>query len=699
MELFNKLKKQLHSYLEEPALKKIESAYLFAESAHREQRRQTGEPYITHPLNVARILADMHMDSGTIIAALLHDVIEDTPIKAAEIEERFGTEVITLVDAVSKLDKLSFKSVIEAQAESFRKMVLAMTKDVRVILIKLADRLHNTYTLTYLSSEKKARIAKETFDIYIPIAYRLGMRKLGIQLENHCFEALYPHRYRILKEAVQQMGKRKKNIIDTIQKAIVLQLKNKIIGAIVMGREKHLYSIYRKMKTKRLALSEVMDMYGFRIVVETLEQCYQALGFIHQLYRPIFERFKDYIAIPKANGYQSLHTCVSGPYGIPIEIQIRTDRMDKTAEEGIAAHWMYKEESLLKDWVEDRAQTWLKNLEDLQQQAGSSLEFIENIKIDLTSEEIYVFTPKGDIFELPLSATAVDFAYAVHSDIGNQCIACKVDRRFVPLSTVLNNGQTIEILTTPRASPHPEWLNFVVTPKAKNQIKQFIKQKQSSEAIYFGKNLLENALHLFNSSLTQLSAKRIQSILMELKIDSIDLLYQQLGKGEASPFLIAQHLVQIPLPASASPEAVSIKGAQGLLFHFSKCCYPIPGDTIVGHFEKNKGIVVHQNRCGKISGPNGNLTEYYFPLQWDEKNQDRFPVEISLLVRNRRGILASILETLAQAEIDVEDIHVLDKSNDYAKDKLIVLVKNKQHLESAFNQILKNKEILEIKRL
>src|SRR3990167_8409620 len=495
MRLFKRLRRKLQ-YLSEPHILLIHQAYLTALEAHRGQCRQTGEPYITHPVSVACILADMKMDQHSIMAALLHDVIEDTKIEKSDLEKTFGAEVANLVDGVSKLTQIEFVSRAQAQAENFRKMVFAMARDIRVILVKLADRLHNMRTLHTLSSEKKHRVSKETVEIFAPIAKRLGMRDFSVELEELSFAALYPHRYDVLKDAVQRARGNRKKILALINKTLQDGLeKNQFPPCTIIGREKHLYSIYRKMRTKRIPFNEIMDVYAFRIIVDDADTCYRMLGLVHCLFKPVPERFQDYIAIPKANGYQSLHTTLFGPYGLPIEVQIRTTEMDRIASSGIAAHWLYKSDEKELEKPHIHAQKWVKNLLELQKNAGSSLEFIESVKVDLFPDEVYTFTPKGDIKELPAGATGVDFAYEVHTDVGNHCMAIKINRQLAPLSARLSNGDTFEIVTASTARPNPSWLDFVVMSKAKNGIRHFLKSQHYSASVNLGKKLLQKALY------------------------------------------------------------------------------------------------------------------------------------------------------------------------------------------------------------
>jgi len=701
--LFEKLRKKLTIYLSREQIEAVESAYLFSKQAHEGQTRSSGEPYITHPVDVAGILADMHMDPETIMAALLHDVMEDTTVTKSLIAEQFGNSVADLVDGVSKLTKIKFENKAEAQAENFRKMILAMAKDIRVVLVKLADRLHNMRTLASLRPEKRRRIAQETLEIYVPIANRLGMHNLRIELENLSFQASYPNRYLVLSKAVKHLQGNRKSVVEVIQKALNGALsKPKFNYLNIMGREKHLYSIYRKMRSKHLPLADILDMYAFRIVVDTVEDCYRALGFVHNLYKPVPERFKDYIAIPKANGYQSLHTTLFGPYGVPIEIQIRTQEMDLTADSGVAAHWSYKDGKLANGFLpNERTKAWLDSLLKLQQKAGTSLEFIENVKFDLSPDEVYVFTPKGSIMELPRGATIVDFAYAVHSDIGDHCIAGKIDRHFQPLSTKLNNGQTVEIITATQAHPSVTWLDFVITGKARSSIRHFLKNQQYSETVNLGQELLNNVLRSLKVDSKELSSQDFTRVLTESQLSTVEELYQGIGSGDFAPMLIAKRLLAEHDNYNKEfkiSQPISIKGAEGLSLHFAKCCHPIPGDAIIGYFEPKQGIFVHVTTCRQIAKEDEREPEKYLPLRWDEQVKGYFPVDIRITVYNRRGILAEITQTLSKAEIDIEDIKVLEKNADSNKVKFILMVKSRQHLADVIRSLRKLSEVIRITR-
>lgn len=701
MRLFDKLNKQLSAYLNKPQIVKIEQAYLFAARAHAPQSRSSGEPYITHPLAVATILADMRMDAETIMAALLHDVVEDTEIDKTVIATHFGNAVADLVDGTSKLAKIKFADKTDAQAENFHKMLLAMVKDIRVILVKLADRLHNMRTITALRLDKRQRIANETLEIYIPIAKRLGMHNMCIELENLCFQSLYPKRYETLANAILAMQGRRKGVIDMIQKALHGALaKHHFKELVITGREKHLYGIYQKMRIKRTSLAQVMDIYAFRIVVKTVEDCYRALGCVHMLYKPVFERFKDYIAIPKINGYQSLHTILFGPYGVPIEVQMRTSEMDHIAARGIAAHWHYKKGHASSYLPNERLHFWLQGLLELQKKSGSSLEFIENVKLDLFPNEIYVFTPKGEIMELPCDATIVDFAYEVHSDVGNYCVAGKIDRQPVPLHTKLSSGQTIEIITSKSARPHALWLNFVVTGKARSNIYHFVKKQQRNAAIELGEHFLISALYSLGAPSIEAKIASLQRVLATTEFKVMEDLYCSIGKGHHNPLLIAQHLTSHPDQPTLSTTVIApitITGVENLLLHFAKCCLPIPGDAIVGCLEAGQGIFVHARVCRNIVALS-EQTEKYFPLRWDKQISGLFFAELRIALYARQGALARVLQQLVEANIDIGDFKILTKSAERIDLKIIAGVENRHHLAKVLCSLRISRDVILISR-
>ncbi len=689
MYLFEPLKAHVSSYLSKVQVDLLKQAYIVARDAHEGQMRSSGEPYITHPVAVALNLAKMHLDHETLMAALLHDVIEDTEVTKDELAELFGHTVAELVEGVSKLDKLKFNNKAEMQAENFRKMLLAMVQDIRVILIKLADRTHNMRTLDALRPDKRRRIARETLEIYAPIANRLGIHDIKNELEVLGFEALHPMRARALKSAVKQARGNRKEIINNIQEEIAVRLEEHGIEAQVIGREKHLFSIYRKMLNKELMFNEVMDIYAFRIIVNNkLDECYRTLGAVHNLFKPIETRFKDYIAIPKTNGYQSLHTSLIGPHGIPVEIQIRTTDMDQMADKGVAAHWLYKQNS--DDGgttAQMKARRWMQSLLELQQSAGSSFEFIENVKSDLFPEEIYVFTPDGRIIELPMGATAVDFAYAVHTDVGNSCVGVKVDRKPYPLSQPIDSGQTIEVITSPAARPNATWLNFVVTAKARLQIRTYLRSQEQNESHALGKRLLSHALG--KTKLDEISQEKIDQVVKETGNKSFDELLVNIGLGNALSIGIARRLTDeftedSVLNHAPSKTKMPIKGTEGMLVNYGKCCRPIPGDSILAYLSPGKGLMVHQQGCRNIKGSQENQL---FPVKWDSDIDRDFIAKLRIEIVNHQGALAKLTNVVAKCDSNVHTLNSGEKDSGLYAIDMELTCRNRIHLADIIRKI------------
>ena len=682
----------LGGYLEPKQVQCVYRAYQFGAEAHQGQRRLSGEPYITHPLAVAKIMAEMRMDYQSIAAAILHDVIEDTPTAKDHLAASFGEEVAELVDGVSKLTQIDFKSKAEAQAENFRKMVLAMSRDIRVILIKLADRVHNMRTIWVMPSHKRHRIARETLEIYAPIAQRLGINTLRVELEEMGFAALYPMRYRVLKEKMRRQRGNRSEIIDHVTRAIELRLAEAGIGGRVLGREKHLWSIYQKMRAKNQSFEDIFDVYGFRIIVDNVDTCYRVLGVLHSLYKPKPGRVKDYIAIPKINGYQSLHTSLLGPRRMRIEAQMRTEEMDRVAEAGIAAHWMYKEHETASSTAQARAREWVKGLLEMQQSAGTSLEFIENVKIDLQPDEIYLFTPKGRILELPRGATVIDFAYAVHSDIGDGCIAAMIDHRLAPLRTPLATGQTVEIITAPGARPNPAWLDFVVTARARAAIRHSLKRLKGEAAEALGRRLVGQALNTLGQRLDALSEEQIAQALAALGVTDLDALFGEVGLGQRMPWLVAQRLTGVGAEAArqedapASGQRLFIKGTEGAVVTFARCCRPIPGDPVVGFASAGRGVVIHHRDCRNV-GEYRNHPDKWLDVQWEESVEGDFPVLIAADVVNRRGVLAELAATISDLESNIESVTVDEKDGMLTTIRFILSVRNRVHLARVLRRL------------
>ncbi|MFO1259348.1 MAG: RelA/SpoT family protein [Gammaproteobacteria bacterium] len=701
---FTDLRELLALYLTAEQVETISQAYLLAAHAHQGQMRMSGEPYITHPVEVARILANMRMDHETISAAILHDVLEDTPMSKETLIEKFGEKITELVDGVSKLTQINFENKELAQAESFRKMMLAMAKDIRVIIIKLADRLHNMRTCTALSDEKRRRKARETLEIFAPIAHRLGMNQMRLEFEELGFEALYPMRYRVLRESVKKARGNRKKVLTTVEQAIRAALEaHHVKNYSLWGREKHLYSLYKKMRRKRLGFAEVMDVYAFRIIVETVEDCYRVLGFVHGVHRPVAGRFKDYIAVSKPNGYQSLHTVVLGAHGIPIEIQIRTKEMDHFAENGIAAHWLYKNHDTLTDPSQLQTRRWLKGLLDIQQQTGSSLEFLENVKTDLFSGEVYVFTPKGHIFALPKGATPIDFAYMVHTDLGNTCIGCKIDRRLAPLSSRLSSGQTVEIMTSETGQPNPAWLSFVVSGKAASNIRHWLKNQQRSESQALGRRLLDAVLSAHHVSFSEFSATQIAILLKELKADTLDHLFEDIGLGRKMAPIVAKHLLEITprgedgTLSETEVLPLDIKGTEGLVVTYAKCCYPIPGDLIVGFLSQGHGLVIHRESCPTIQKHQKNPYRLIY-VQWQDNLGGEFQVEIRVQVVNTRGVLAQLASTISECNANIITVGVDERDMRINTVRFVITVRNRAHLARIMRRLRDLKPVTRIIR-
>ncbi len=680
------------NYLEPDQVREIYRAYQFGAEAHEGQRRASGEPYIQHPIQVAKILAEMHLDHQSIVAAILHDVIEDTDTAKPQIAKQFGNEVAELVDGVSKLTQISFESRAEAQAENFRKMLMAMARDIRVILVKLADRLHNMRTLSALPLDKRRRIARETLEIYAPIAHRLGLNNIRLELEDLGFRTLYPMRYRILSAEVKKARGHRKQVIRKIETSMKRRLRQEELSARVEGREKHLYSLYRKMRGKGFSFAEVHDVYAFRITVDTADACYRALGIMHGLYKPVPGKFKDYVALPKPNGYQSLHTVLFGPYGTPIEVQIRTEDMHAVAEAGIAAHWLYKSSDSATSTAQKRARQWLKELLEMQKQSGDSIEFLENVKVDLFPKEVYVFTPAGDIMALPRGATPVDLAYAVHTDVGNTCIAAKTDGRYTPLSTPLVTGQNVEIVTAPWGRPSANWLNFVVTGKARSNIRNYLKHLRTGEAIELGQRLLTHALASESLSMEDVPAKRIEALLEEYHLESIDELLEEIGLGKRIAPLVALRL--LPKVATGLKEVVGkndkqplyIRGSEGMVVNFGKCCHPIPGDNVIGFLSAGRGIVVHTSSCKNLVDFS-DKPEKWVDVVWQPAVEGEFPVEIRVVVKDQKGVLATVAAAISELGANIENVGLENRDGANSTLTFLIAVSDRVHLAKIIRRV------------
>ena len=686
-------------YLPLDQAQQVRRAYYYSEQAHYGQTRRSGEPYVTHPLAVASILARMHMDSQSLMAALLHDVIEDTGVNKEDIGAQFGEEVAELVDGVSKLTHVEFDSVELRQAENFQKMTLAMARDIRVILVKLADRLHNMRTLGVLNREKIKRIASETLDIYAPIAMRLGMNEVRMEFEDLGLKALYPVRARRLEAARRAASGNRKQLIDQIRGQLSQTLDREGLTATVVGREKHLFSIYSKMKAKRKSFSEVMDIFAFRLLVDSVDDCYRALGMVHSLYKPVPGEFKDYIAIPKANGYQSLHTVLKGMHGVPIEIQIRTHEMEDMANNGIAAHWLYKSEETGANISHTRAREWVQGLLEMQQRAGDSLEFIENVKIDLFPDEVYVFTPRGDILELPKGSCAVDFAYAVHSDIGNQCVAARVSNQLVPLSEPLESGATVEIVTSPTGRPSPSWLNWVVTARARTHIRHFLKDQREEDSLALGRNLLDRALMAHDLRLSAIDENTMQAALKALGKNDVNSLLIDVALGNTLPHIAVAQLTQTSGESVVAGEGATlgIRGTEGMSVTYAKCCCPLPGDPIQGYLSQEKGLMVHRDSCRNLV-EHRDQPDRLISLHWDDVVERTYPVGLRVQVENRRGMIAVLATRLSAMGLNIERIATQNKDVEFTFVDLELQVTSRTHLAHAMKRLRSVDGVLKVVR-
>jgi GTP pyrophosphokinase len=686
-------------YLKPKDVARLAEAYRFSEAAHAGQTRQSGDPYISHPLAVAEILAGWHLDGQTLMAALLHDVTEDTSVTKDEISDTFGRPVAELVDGVSKLDKIEFQSAEDAQAENFRKMLLAMARDVRVMLIKLADRLHNMRTLGAVPPAKRRRVARETMEIYAPIANRLGLNTLYHELQELAFSHLYPIRYKVLAKATKAARGNRREMIGKTLEAVKKKLAESGLRAEVYGREKHVYSTYRKMIEKHLSFSEVHDIFGIRVVVPDTPACYLAMGALHALYKPIPGKFKDYIAIPKANGYQSIHTDLIGPYGVPVEVQIRTEQMHRLAEAGVASHWMYKDDADKLSELQKQTHRWLQSLLEIQHQSGDPQEFLEHVKVDLFPDEVYVFTPKGKILSLPRGATAVDFAYAVHTDIGNRCVAAKVNGELVPLRTELRNGDRVEIITASHAKPNPGWLQYVRTGKARSNIRHFLKTMQYEESAGLGERLLDQALRALKSSLAEVDDAGWERVVRDGGARSREELLADIGLGKRLPAVVARRLVKLDVQETKASGAITIRGTEGMAVQLATCCRPIPGDAIVGSIKKGQGLVVHTDDCRSIVRSRRNEPDQWIDVEWDTRTSRLFQAAINVTVENQRGVLARVASAIAEAASNIDSIAMAEDRAVFTTMHFVLEVANRQHLARVMRALRRLPDVKKLSRV
>jgi guanosine-3',5'-bis(diphosphate) 3'-pyrophosphohydrolase len=695
------LLQEVSAYLKPEDVEHIQRAVAFSKAAHHGQLRQSGDAYVSHPIAVARILTALHLDTQAIIAALLHDVVEDTDVSNDDVAAQFGKPVAELVDGLSKLDKLQFETREDAQAENFRKMLMAMARDVRVILIKLADRLHNMRTLDAMSREKCERIARETMEIYAPIANRLGLNEIYHELQDLSFMHLHPNRYSVLSKALKVARGNRREVLSKILDAIRQRLAEFKVHAEIKGREKHLYSIYQKMQAKSLAFSEVLDIYGFRVLVDDVPSCYVALGALHGLYKPFPGKFKDYIAIPKANGYQSLHTALFGPFGTPIEVQIRTVEMDRIAEAGVASHWLYKTADAPINDLHVKTHQWLQSLLESLSQSGNSVEFLEHLKIDLFPDEVYVFTPQGKILSLPRGATAVDFAYSVHTDIGNRCVAVKVNFELVPLRTELNNGDRVEIITAPHAHPNPSWLSYVVTSKARSQIRYALKTMHLDESAALGERLLNQALSSLGLKGSEIDDAHWEKLLRETGAKSRQEVFADIGLGRSLNMVIARKLARVSDEAAGQEtgahNVITILGNEGTAVQFAKCCRPIPGDPIIGVLKSGQGLIIHTHDCPTLRKGRSSADEW-LDVAWDKNINKLFDVSIKLVVANQRGVLAKVAAAIADAGSNIENVQ-FSNEGDYTTLYFCLQVNNRLHMAQVLRGLRQIPEVVRITRL
>nr|WP_233146043.1 bifunctional (p)ppGpp synthetase/guanosine-3',5'-bis(diphosphate) 3'-pyrophosphohydrolase [Pigmentiphaga sp. NML080357] len=708
---FAPLAETISQYLSPEDVRRVREAYRFSDEAHLGQFRASGEPYISHPIAVTEICAAWKLDAAALMAALLHDVMEDQGVAKQELMERFGTEVADLVDGLSKLDRLEFASKAEQQAESFRKMLLAMARDVRVILIKLADRLHNMRTLGAVSPEKRRRVARETLEIYSPIAHRLGLNIIYRELQELCFEAMYPHRYQVLRKAVLAARGNRRELVGKIQEAVRAALPAAGIEAEVNGREKNLYGIYTKMLDQKKSFSEVLDIYGFRIVVNSQPECYLALGTLHQLFRPVPGKFKDYIAIPKVNGYQSLHTTLVGPYGTPVEFQIRTRDMNQVAESGVAAHWLYKTSDVNLNDLQKRTHQWLQSLLDIQRQTGDSSEFLEHVKVDLFPDAVYVFTPRGKIISLPRGATPIDFAYSIHTDVGNQTVAAKVNSEFVPLRTELKSGDAVEIITAENSRPNAQWLNFVRTGKARSEIRHYLRTVKYEESVSFGERLLAQALKSMNMPMPESADPIWDKLARGSGARSRDEILADIGLGKRLAAVVARRFMPEGDPISTTAEQVDryteqgtaspirIQGNEGLAVQLAPCCTPIPGDAIVAYVRLGHGLVVHTEDCPNARRQRAREPERWLDVAWDDQTSRHFNVRIDVVLRQERGVLGRVAAEISAADANITHVSMQDEASSTVAVHFTIQVESRQHLAQVIRYLRRVPQVQRIIRV
>ena len=701
----SRLTQLIKTYLPKKEVDKVWEAYRFSEKAHSGQKRRSGEAYISHPVSVACIAARFHLDSQSIQAALLHDVVEDTQVTESDIELKFGKQVSVLVTGLSKLDKVEFQDANEAQAENFRKMLLAMTQDVRVMLIKLSDRLHNMQTIQSLDESRKIRIAQETVDIYAPIANRLGLNNLYQELEDLCFEVLHPVRYKTIQKAIKASRGNRKEVIEKISNEISNKLNSVKTKSEITGREKNPASIHRKMLEDQTGFNQINDIYAFRIIVNDINDCYLTLGTLHSLYNPIPGKFKDYIAIPKANGYQSLHSTLLGPFGVPVEIQIRTKNMHQLAEAGVAAHWLYKTKDAHVTDLQQKTNQWLKRMLEIQNDSSNSLEFLEHLKVDLFPDEVYVFSPDGKIFALPKNSSTIDFAYAVHSDVGNKAVSAKINQILVPLRTKLSTGDHVEIITSTLAKPNPTWLNFVITGKARSQIRNYLRSAESKDLIFLGEKMLNNALNAFHIHPTAIKKKHWNKLILDYHVESKDEILMDIALGKKVNVMVAHQLTNLMDGVASNKkqtkmlDVITIKGSDDMAIQLANCCHPIPGDPILGYINKEKGLVIHTHDC-QIVNELSLDHDRWVDVEWEPDSEKLFNVRLSVLVVNERGMLGKIASVIADAESNIDNVSLQDMDGSpFATLNFVVQVRHRLHLAELIRNLRKISKVNKITRV
>ncbi|WP_154224546.1 RelA/SpoT family protein [Marinicella rhabdoformis] len=700
---FKLLKEKTNAYLNTQEKEQLRKAVHFGAYCHEKQIRKSGEPYITHPITVAAILATLRVDVDTLIAGVLHDTIEDTDATYQQLTGEFNADVAYLVEGVTKLDKIKFRNIKEAQAETFVKMLFAMAEDIRVIIIKLSDRLHNMRTISAMSVSGQRRISQETIDVYAPIAERLGLKSIQKEMERHAFQALHPNQSAEVETTIARIAGNRKKAVDRIRKTIEKSLLESGMAAKVVARQKSAYSAYKKAQLKKLEIEDIHDLFGVRIIVKELPQCYLALGIIHNIYPPNENGFKDYIAVPKQNGYQSLHTVVTGPYALKLEVQIRTEEMDHLSEAGVAAHWIYKQKDGNTSPSLNKARNWLNSLLKLQKDSVSSLEFYENLKKDLGTDEIYVFTPKGDLIQLPKRSTVLDFAFGIHTSVGSHAESVQVNGETKSLAHELKTGDTVSIKTSDDLKVHADWLRHVRSSKARTAIRKELKQIEDSDAMILGHRMLDRALDTYDHSFEQVDNKSIKRALKHYQLNSLDDMLKAFAYGELLPSIVAKKMLPMMKQRRISgdyipKEALTIDGSEGSIVHYPNCCQPLPGDKIMGHLSQSKGVVIHRNNCTNLREISKNNPERLLMSSWALKTRGVFKSTLVVDVINKTGVLASLAAVIAEQGVNIVSIDQADKDSGFTELVFEVNVENKPHAEDLMNKLQSHRDVLNVRR-